>query len=153
MRKNKKKRKISTFLLKNKIATKLRNMLIKDVLIDSRRWVEYVGFLSCACKVPRGYSRFPLQPALGRRLRHRKTKLNIYHHMLKSSTQLQNRSFHVVERTRTSSKCQNMKNARAKRAKILFFIVKYANLWGFCCRHRRGCISSLLGVDATSYPL
>ena len=32
-----------------------------------------------------------------------------------------------------------MKNARAKRAKILFFIVKYANLWGFCCRRRRGC--------------
>ena len=32
-------------------------------------------------------------------------------------TQLQNRSFHVVERTRTSLKCQKMKNARAKRAK------------------------------------
>ena len=39
--------------------------------------------------------------------------------------------FRVVERTRTSSKCQKMKNARAKRAKILFFIVKHANLWGF----------------------
>ena len=36
-----------------------------------------------------------------------------------------------------------MKNARAKRAKILFFIVNYANLWGFCCRRRRGCLSSL----------
>ena len=34
-----------------------------------------------------------------------------------------------------------MKNARAKRAKILFFIVKYANLWGFCCHRRRGCLS------------
>ena len=64
--------------------------------------------------------------------------------MLTSSTQLQNRSFHVVERTRTSTKCQKMKNARAKRAKILFFIVKYANLWGFCCRRRRGCLSSLM---------
>ena len=64
--------------------------------------------------------------------------------MLTSSTQLQNRSFHVVEGTRTSSKCQKMKNARAKRAKILFFIVKYANLWGFCCRLCRGCLSSLL---------
>ena len=51
--------------------------------------------------------------------------------MLTSSTQLQNRSFHVVERTRTSSKCQKMKYARAKRAKILFSIVKYANLCGF----------------------
>ena len=78
------------------------------------------------------------------RLEHKQTKLNICHHILTSSTQLQNRSFHVVERTRTSSKCQKMKNARAKRAKILFFIVRYANLWGFCCRRRRGCLSSLL---------
>ena len=39
-----------------------------------------------------------------------------------------------------------MKNARAKRAKILFFIVKYANLWGFCCRRRRACLCSLLSV-------
>ena len=78
------------------------------------------------------------------RLGHKKTKLNICHHMLTSSTQLQSSSFHVVERTRTSSKCQKMKNARAKRAKILFFIVKYANLWGFCCRRRRGCLSSLV---------
>ena len=78
-----------------------------------------------------------------KRLRHEKTKLNICHHMQTSSTQLQNRSFHVVERTRTSSKCQNMKNARAKRAKILFSIVNYANLRGFCCRRRRGCLSSL----------
>ena len=75
--------------------------------------------------------------------------MNICHHMLTMSTQLQNRSFHVVERTRTSSKCQKMKNARAKRAKILFFIVKYANLWGFCCRRRRGCLSSLFTI---SYP-
>ena len=77
-------------------------------------------------------------------LGHKKIKLNICHLMLASSTQLQNRSFHVVERTTTSTKCQKMKNARAKRAKILFFIVKYANLLGFCCRRRRGCLSSLL---------
>ena len=79
-------------------------------------------------------------------LGHTKTKLNICHHMLTSSTQLQNRSFDVVERTRTSAKCQKMKNARAKRAKILFLIVKYANLWGFCCRLRRGCLSSLVSL-------
>ena len=78
------------------------------------------------------------------RLGHKKTKLNICHHMLTSSLQLQNRSFHVVERTRTSTGCQKMKNARAKRAKILFFILKYANLWSFCCRCRRGCLSSLI---------
>ena len=78
------------------------------------------------------------------RLGKKKTKINICHDMLTSSTQLQNRSFHVVERTRTSSKCQKMKNARAKRAKILFFIVKYANLWGFCHRSRRACLRSLI---------
>ena len=75
-------------------------------------------------------------------LGHNKTKLNICHHMFTWSTQLQNRSFHVVERTRTSSKCHEMNNARAKRAKILFFNVKYANLWGFC--RRRSCLSSLI---------
>ena len=59
------------------------------------------------------------------RLGHKKTKLNIFRHMLTSSSQLQNRLFHVVERTRTSSKCQKMKTARAKRAKrakILFLL-------------------------------
>ena len=81
---------------------------------------------------------------LASQARHKKTKLNICDHMLTSSTQLQNRSFHVVERTRTSLKCQKMRNARAKRAKKLFFNVKYANLWGFCCRRRRGSLSSLL---------
>ena len=35
-----------------------------------------------------------------------------------------------------------MKYARAKRAKILFSIVIYENLWGF--RRRRVCLSSLL---------
>ena len=78
------------------------------------------------------------------RLVRKKTKLNICHHMLTSSTQLQNRWFHVVERTRTSTKCQKRRNARAKRAKILFFTVKYANLWDFLCRLRRGCLSSLI---------
>ena len=88
-----------------------------------------------------------------KRLGHKKTKLNICHHILTSSTQLQNRSFHVVERMRTSSKCQKMKYARAKRAKILFSIVKYANLWGFCCRRRRGCLSSLLKIDCRNAKL
>ena len=90
-----------------------------------------------------------------------------------SSTQLQKRSFHVIERTRTSSKCQKMKYPRAKRAKILFSIVKYANLWGLLpssswllklpiaetksyifrwrsrFRHRRVCLSSLMASQCT----
>ena len=83
------------------------------------------------------------------RLGHKTTKLNICHHTLTSSTQLQNRSFHVGERMRTSAKCQKLKNARAKHAKILFFIIKYANLQGFCCRRRRGCLSYLLEIVFT----
>ena len=78
------------------------------------------------------------------RLGHKRTKLNICHLMLTSSRQLENRSFHVVERTRASTKCLKMKNARAKRAKILLFIAKYAHFGGFCCRGHRGCLSSLL---------
>ena len=33
---------------------------------------------------------------------------------------------------------------RAKRIKLLFFIVKYANLWRSCCRLRHGYLSSAL---------
>ena len=36
-----------------------------------------------------------------------------------------------------------VKTARAKRAKLLFFTIKYANLWGLSCRRRRGCIREL----------
>ena len=80
------------------------------------------------------------------RFRGKNTKLNISRHLLTSSRQLQNRSFHVVEKTRTSSKCPKMKNARAKRTKLLFFIVKYANLGPSCCRRRRGCLSSQMSA-------
>ena len=82
-------------------------------------------FSHFAWKLCSNYPGINLEPMLGPK----KTKLNICHHMLTLPTQLQNRSFHVVERTRTSSKCQKMRNARAKRAKILFFTIKYANLW------------------------
>ena len=44
-----------------------------------------------------------------------------------------------------------MKYARAKRAKILFSIVKYANLWGFCCRRRCGCLSSRLQKQKVTF--
>ena len=76
------------------------------------------------------------------RLEH-KTKLNVGHHTLTLSTQLQNRSFHVVERTRTSKMSKNEK-CTCKVCKNTVFIVKCANLWGFCCRRLRGCLSPLL---------
>lgn len=37
-----------------------------------------------------------------------------------------------------------MKIARALCAKLLFFIIKYANLWLFCHSRRRACLCSLL---------
>ena len=37
-------------------------------------------------------------------------------------------SFHVVDTTRKAAKCVKMKNARAKRAKLLIFVVEYAIL-------------------------
>ena len=61
------------------------------------------------------------------RFRAKKTKFNISYHIPTSSTQLENRSFHVVERTRTA-KCTKIENARAMRAKLLFFVVKNVNL-------------------------
>ena len=70
--------------------------------------------------------------------------------MLWSSTQLRNRSFHDGNRTRASKKCTKMKNASAKRAKLLFLIVKYAKFW---CSYRqlcRVCFSSLIIHKDTS---
>ena len=64
------------------------------------------------------YPIIKLEPALQRK----EDKIEHCHHMFTSSTQPQNRSFHVVERTRTSAKCPKMENARAKRAKLLFFL-------------------------------
>ena len=89
------------------------------------------------------YPGIKLEPALGTQedmIEH----LSSYAHVV--YTIAKNRSFHVVERTRTSTKCQKMKNARAKRAKILFSIVKYANLRSFCCCRRRGCYASRFSV-------
>ena len=87
------------------------------------------------------------------RFRNKKTEMNICYHMLTSSTQLQNRSFHDVERARTSVKCLKVKNVRAKRAKLLFYIVKYANLWRSCCRRRRGSLSSLMAVEKRRFDI
>ena len=59
--------------------------------------------------------------------------MKICHGVLTSSKKLQNRKFDVVERTRTAAKPgaakrTKMKSTRATRAKLLYVIVKYANL-------------------------
>ena len=66
-------------------------------------------------------------------------------HALTSSIQLKNRSFHVVERTRTAAECTKMKNARAKRAKV---IVKYANT--YCLSSRFAVLTTTSGNDTKS---
>ena len=56
---------------------------------------------------------------------------------LSSSTKLKkNSSFYVIESTRTAAECRQGLNARAKRAKLLFFIVKYAVLRRSCSLRR-----------------
>ena len=60
-----------------------------------------------------------------------------------TSMQLQNRSFQVVYWKRTAAKCAKLKNARATCAKLLVFIVKYANLRRFRLPSRPGYLSSL----------
>ena len=54
--------------------------------------------------------------------------LKICHHMLTLSSQLQNGSFRIADRTRMVVKCTEMKIAGAKHTKLLFVIVNYANL-------------------------
>jgi len=44
------------------------------------------------------------------------------------STQLQDSSFHVVERTRITAKCTRMENAHVKHAKLVFLIVYTVNV-------------------------
>ena len=54
----------------------------------------------------------------------------------------QNSVFHVVEKARTAANSTKMKNACANRAKLVLFIVKYANLRDCCRRPRRGWMTS-----------
>lgn len=54
----------------------------------------------------------------------------------------QNSVFHVVEKARTAANSTKMKNACANQAKLVLFIVKYANLRDCCRRPRRGWMTS-----------
>ena len=66
------------------------------------------------------------------RLGHKKTKLNICHHMLTSSTQLQNWSFHVVERTKMSNvKCEKNEICTCKACKNTIFHYQICKFVGF----------------------
>ena len=57
--------------------------------------------------------------------RDKKTKLNICHNMLTSSAQLQNRSFHVVERTKTPARCPKCTGEACKAIVFLCQVWKF----------------------------
>ena len=80
------------------------------------------------------YPGIKLEPVLG-------TYEDKIEHLSSYANVVQTTAKQVILRRRKNEnvreKCQKMKNARAKRAKMLFFIVKYANL----CP----CLSSLIG--------
>ena len=84
------------------------------------------------------------------RLGHRWTKLNICHHMLTSSTQLQTERF-ISCRRKNENVCEMSEKEKCtcKACKnCLSFVVKYANMWGFCCRRRRGFLNSPINMSS-----
>ena len=83
-------------------------------------WQPFMNDVYYACKMSSNNPGIKLEAELYRL--DKKTKLNICHHniMLTASAQLQNRSFNVVERTRTSAKFPKIKNVCATHAKLLF---------------------------------
>ena len=64
-----------------------------------------------------------------------------------TSMQLQNRSYQVLYWKRTAAKCAKLKNARATRAKLLVFIVKYVHLWRSRLPSRPGLLKLLVVIS------
>ena len=76
-----------------------------------------------ASKMSFNYLGVKLEP-LFQKLENKFEHLSSYAHVVHTT------AVHVISRRRrttTSLKCPKMKNARAKRTKLLFFVVKYAN--------------------------
>ena len=85
------------------------------------------------------------------RLRDKKTNLLSCCQVFTSFTQRQKRYFmSSTGRDLAATKCTKMKNAREKRKKLLFFIVKYANLWHSCFRPRLVRLRSLCSFQLST---
>ena len=96
-----------------------------------------------ACKMCSNSLRIKLEPAL-RRQEYKFEHLSSYALVVHTTAK------QVISRrgrTRMSVKYAKMKYARAKRAKLLFFIAKYGNLWRFCRHRRRACLNSLTTLE------
>ena len=70
-------------------------------------------------------------------------KLQMFRHVLASSTQPETWSIHVVVRTKTAKKCTKMKNARAGCGELLFLLIRAIVLLRSRGPLRRPCVSSL----------
>ena len=84
-----------------------------------------------------------LEPALETK-KDKVEHISSYAHVVHTTTK------HVISRRRKNENVFKMsKNEKCtcEACKILFFIVKYGNLWGFCCRRRRGCFKLCCCVD------
>ena len=93
-----------------------------------------------AWKMCSNYPGIKLEPALGTwedKIEH----LSSYAHVVHTTAN------QVISRRRKNENVFKMskdEKCTCKACKNTVFIVKYANLWGFCCRRRRGCLSSLI---------
>ena len=97
-----------------------------------------------AWKMCSNYPGIKLEPALRTwedKIEHLSSYAHVVHTPAKQVISRRRKNDNVYKMSKTE-KCQKLKNA--KRAKILFFIVKYAKLWGLCFRRGRGCLSSLI---------
>ena len=96
-----------------------------------------------ACKMCSKYPGIKLEPAL-RGWEDKIEHFSSHGHVVYTTAK------QVISRSRKNenvSEMSKIKTARAKRAKLLFFTIKYANLWLSCCRRRRGCVNSLFFRD------
>ena len=81
-----------------------------------------------------------MEPALGKlgeKIEHLSSYAHVVHTTAKQVISRRTKNEKVFEMSK-------MKNTRAKPVQLMFFIVKYANLWGFCCRCRCGGLSFLV---------
>ena len=90
-----------------------------------------------------GYPGIKLEPALGTqedKIEHLSSYAHVVHSTAKQA---------ILGRRKNDNVLKNVKRLEmhVQRAqKYCFSFVKYPNLSGFCCRRRRGCLSSLMSI-------
>ena len=93
-----------------------------------------------ACKMCFNYLGIKLEPALGtkeNKIERLSSFAHVVHATAKQVISLRGKNENVFKMSKDE-------NCTCKACKNTVFNVKYANLWGFCCRRRRGCLCSLI---------